>query len=115
MTDISGSQSGRNFLKSLEIDPRLLGMIGAFVFIALVFGVYTGGLFLSPRNIFNVTIQTVSIAIMATGMVFVIVTRHIDLSVGSMLAVSSAIMAMMQARWLPQVVGIPVGSVWIAP
>ena len=115
MTDISGPTAGRNFLKSLEIDPRLLGMIGAFIFIAVVFGIYTGGLFLSPRNIFNLTIQTVSIAIMATGMVFVIVTRHIDLSVGSMLAVSSAIMAMTQARWLPQMVGIPVGSIWIAP
>ena len=49
----------------------------------LVFNILTGGQFLTPRNIFNLTIQTVSVAIMATGMVFVIVTRHIDLSVGS--------------------------------
>jgi D-xylose transport system permease protein len=51
---------------------------------------------MTPRNIFNLTIQTVSVAIMATGMVFVIVTRNIDLSVGSLLATCSAMMAMTQ-------------------
>jgi D-xylose transport system permease protein len=70
----------------LELDTRLLGMIGAFVVICLVFNVFTDGRFMTPRNIFNLTIQTASVAIMATGMVFVIVTRHIDLSVGSLLA-----------------------------
>ena len=39
---------------------------------------------------------------MATGMVFVIVTRHIDLSVGSVLATCSAVMAMTQTVWLPE-------------
>jgi D-xylose transport system permease protein len=54
-------------------------MIGAFVMICLVFNFLTDGRFMTPRNIFNLTIQTVSVAIMATGMVFVIVTRNIDL------------------------------------
>ena len=90
----------RGFFASLEIDMRLLGMIGAFVVIAIIFNILTGGRFLTPRNIFNLTIQTVSVAIMATGMVFVIVTRHIDLSVGSLLATTSAVMAMMQTQWL---------------
>ena len=45
-----------------------------------VFNFVTEGRFLTPRNVFNLTIQTVSVAIMATGMVFIIVTRHIDLS-----------------------------------
>ena len=86
----------RSFLSQLEIDTRLLGMIGAFILVCLVFNVLTDGRFLTPRNIFNLTIQTVSVAIMATGMVFVIVTRHIDLSVGAMLATCSAAMAMTQ-------------------
>jgi D-xylose transport system permease protein len=64
-----------------------------------VFNIMTDGRFLTPRNIFNLTIQTVSVAIMATGMVFVIVTRHIDLSVGSLLATCSAVMAMVQTSW----------------
>ncbi|ROU00177.1 sugar ABC transporter permease [Histidinibacterium lentulum] len=90
----------RNLIQSLEIDTRLLGMIGAFIIVALVFNVLTDGRFLTPRNIFNLTIQTVSVAIMATGMVFIIVTRHIDLSVGSLLATCSAVMAMLQTDWL---------------
>ncbi|MFD0979330.1 sugar ABC transporter permease [Tropicimonas aquimaris] len=105
----------RNILDTMEIDTRLLGMIGAFVVICIVFDVWTGGRFLTPRNIFNLTIQTVSVAIMATGMVFVIVTRHIDLSVGALLATCSAFMAMTQTAWLPNLVGLPLGSPMIAP
>lgn len=114
-SDSTGSAiaPGRSFLSQLELDLRLLGMLGAFGLLCLAFGIYTGGTFLTPRNLFNVTIQTVSVGIMATGMVFVIVTRHIDLSVGSVLAMCSAVMAVVQARWLPDVVGL--GSPLIAP
>ncbi|PRY25326.1 D-xylose transport system permease protein [Aliiruegeria haliotis] len=108
-------QTRRNFLDTLEIDTRLLGMIGAFVVICVVFDVWTGGRFLTPRNIFNLTIQTVSVAIMATGMVFVIVTRHIDLSVGALLATCSGVMAMTQTAWLPGALGLELGSPMIAP
>ena len=97
------AQTKRSFFQELELDTRLLGMIGAFILVALVFNVLTDGRFLTPRNIFNLTIQTVSVAIMATGMVFIIVTRHIDLSVGAVLATCSAVMAMTQVRWLPEV------------
>lgn len=105
----------RSVLESLEIDTRMLGMIAAFLVICLVFNVMTDGRFLSPRNIFNLSIQTVSVAIMATGMVFVIVTRHIDLSVGALLATCSAVMAMTQKAWLPQLAGLDLGHWAIAP
>ncbi|WP_172328279.1 sugar ABC transporter permease [Mangrovicoccus sp. HB161399] len=105
----AGAAPKRGFLKALEIDTRLLGMIGAFIAVCLVFNLMTDGRFLTARNIFNLTIQTVSVAIMATGMVFVIVTRHIDLSVGSLLATCSAVMAMMQTRWLPDMLGLEIG------
>ncbi len=111
----SGTSTGRkNLFKTLEFDTRLLGMIGAFVVVCIVFNVLTDGRFLTPRNIFNLTIQTVSVAIMATGMVFVIVTRHIDLSVGALLATCSAVMAMTQTHILPSL-GIDYGSVLMAP
>lgn len=99
----------KSLIDALELDTRLLGMIGAFILVAVVFNVLTDGRFLTPRNVFNLTIQTVSVAIMATGMVFVIVTRHIDLSVGALLATCSAVMAMMQTAWLPQLLGLPLG------
>ena len=113
--------AARGLIASLEIDLRLLGMIGAFAVICLIFQLLTGGLFegrfLTPRNIFNLTIQTVSVGIMATGMVFVIVTRHIDLSVGSVLATCSALMAMTQTAYLPDLIGLPLGHPlipWVA-
>lgn len=103
----------RSFFDALELDTRLLGMIGAFILVAVVFNILTDGRFLTPRNIFNLTIQTVSVAIMATGMVFVIVTRHIDLSVGAVLAACSALMAITQVRILPNM-GFEIGH-WIIP
>jgi D-xylose transport system permease protein len=109
------TQSKRNIFDTLEIDTRLLGMIGAFVLLCIGFNIITGGNFLTPRNIFNLTIQTVSVAIMATGMVFIIVTRHIDLSVGALLATCSAFMAMMQTVVVPQWLGLGLGSPMIAP
>lgn len=99
-------QQKRGLFQQLELDMRLLGMIGAFVILCIGFNIITDGRFLTPRNIFNLTIQTVSVAIMATGMVFVIVTRHIDLSVGALLATCSAVMAMTQTEFLPHVLGL---------
>ncbi len=104
-------------LAALELDLRLLGMIGAFVLIAVAFDVASGGRFITPRNLFNLTIQTASVAIMATGMVFIIVTRHIDLSVGSILATCSAVMAMTQTLVLPDWLGLGLGhplTPWVA-
>ena len=110
MTDTTSAASTpakpRKFFAALEIDSRLIGMIGAFVVICLIFNLLTDGRFMTPRNIFNLTIQTASVAIMATGMVFVIVTRHIDLSVGSLLATCSAMMAMMQTVVSPEWLGL---------
>ena len=118
MSDSATSDSAprrKNLFDTLELDTRLLGMIGAFILLCLVFNLFTDGRFLTPRNIFNLTIQTVSVAIMATGMVFVIVTRHIDLSVGSLLATCSAVMAMVQTVVVPQWLGTGLEHWLIAP
>ncbi|MEP1932435.1 MAG: sugar ABC transporter permease [Roseibium sp.] len=114
-TALSGDKgpTARNIFGALQLDTRLLGMIGAFVVLCLVFNVFTDGRFLTPRNIFNLTIQTVSVAIMATGMVFVIVTRHIDLSVGSLLATVAAVMAVVQTDVLPPLLGLGNPAIWI--
>ena len=117
MTDTAGRSvpPRRSRFAQLELDTRLLGMIGAFLVLAIAFNLFTDGQFLTPRNIFNLTIQTVSVAIMATGMVFIIVTRHIDLSVGSLLATCSAVMAMTQTVVVPQWLGLDFGHPLIAP
>ena len=103
----------RNIFETLELDMRLMGMIGAFVVICLVFNVATDGRFLTPRNLFNLSVQTASVAVMATGMVFVIVTRNIDLSVGSMLGFIGMATAALQVQVLPDMLGLGHWSIWI--
>jgi D-xylose transport system permease protein len=90
-----------SFFQALELDTRLMGMIVALVIIWIGFQVLSGGLFLTPRNLWNLSVQSASIGIMATGMVLVIVSRNIDLSVGSVLGFLGYTMAMVQAVWIP--------------
>jgi D-xylose transport system permease protein len=103
------------FLKATELDTRMLGMVGALLIIWIGLHLLSGGLFLTPRNLWNLSVQSSSIAIMATGMVLVIVTRNIDLSVGSVLGFVGMIIGVTQAEFLPRVLGIPLGnpSIWI--
>lgn len=103
------------FFKATELDTRMLGMIAALLVIWFGFHILTGGLFLTPRNLWNLSVQSSSIAIMATGMVLVIVTRNIDLSVGSILGFVGMIMGVLQAEIFPRNFGIELGSpvIWI--
>jgi D-xylose transport system permease protein len=103
------------FLRATELDTRMLGMVGALVLIWIGFHFMSNGLFLTPRNLWNLSVQSSSVAIMATGMVLVIVTRNIDLSVGSLLGFVGMIMGVTQAEFLPQMFGIPLGHpmVWV--
>jgi D-xylose transport system permease protein len=88
-------------LRVLDLDTRLLGMVAALAIIWIGFQVLSGGLFLTPRNLWNLSVQSSSIAIMATGMVLIIVSRNIDLSVGSVLGFLGYTMAMVQVVWIP--------------
>ncbi len=100
-------------LAALEIDTRLLGMIGALLVVWIGFDLLTEGRFLTSRNLFNLSVQTASVAVMATGMVFVIVTRNIDLSVGSLLGVLAMVMGVVQAEVLPDFLGFNHPANWV--
>ena len=101
------------FLKATELDTRMLGMIGALLVIWAVFHLLSGGLFLTPRNLWNLSVQSASIAVMATGMVLVIVTRNIDLSVGSILGICGMVMGVTQAQFLPGLLGFGHPAIWV--
>lgn len=100
-------------LRALEVDPRLVGMLGALAVIWVGFDVVSGGAFLTPRNLWNLSVQTASIAIMACGMVLVIVTRNIDLSVGAMLGLTGMLIGVLQARVLPELLGLEHPATWL--
>ena len=73
----------RSSFSSLEVDYRLLGMVAALVILWLAFNFLSDGLFLTPRNLWNLSVQSAAVAVMTTGMVLIIVSRNIDLSIGS--------------------------------
>jgi D-xylose transport system permease protein len=102
-----------SLMRSAEIDTRLLGMILALIVIWVGFNILSGGTFLTARNLWNLSVQTSVVAIMATGMVLIIVTRNIDLSVGSMLAAIGMGMALLQTEILPDIFGLGSPLIWI--
>jgi D-xylose transport system permease protein len=96
----------KSLLASSEVDTRLGGMVVALLVIWLAFNILSGGNFLTSRNLWNLSVQSASIAIMATGMVLIIVSRNIDLSVGSLLGFLGYVMAVVQTKWIPESLGL---------
>jgi D-xylose transport system permease protein len=84
-------------------------MVFALLGIWILFGFLTDWIFFSPRNLSNLFRQMTIISFLAIGMVMVIVTGNIDLSVGSLTGLVGVIAAYLQAttlasllpRWLP--------------
>ncbi|MEH1100875.1 multiple monosaccharide ABC transporter permease [Micromonospora sp. CPCC 205561] len=115
-------------------DPRTLilgnlrqsGIYLALVVIVALFAVLTDGVSLSPGNITNVVLQYSYILVLAIGMVIVIIGGHIDLSVGSVVALTGAVSAVLVIRegqpwWVGVLaalaVGLAVGAwhgLWVA-
>lgn len=94
---------------------REYGMLIALVAIMLFFQIYTGGILFRPVNLTNLVLQNSFIVIMALGMLLVIVAGHIDLSVGSIVALVGAIAAILTVTlgvnfWLAGVICILVGA-----
>src|SRR5690625_3507717 len=70
---------------------RKYGMIIALIGIAILFQVLTNGILLTPLNITNIIMQNSYIIILAIGMMLIIITGEIDLSVGSVAAFVGAV------------------------
>jgi putative multiple sugar transport system permease protein len=86
---------------------RQSGIYIAFVAIVALFAILTGGTSLSPINITNIVLQYSYILVLAIGMVIVIIAGHIDLSVGSVVALTGAISAVLVIQQgLPWWVGV---------
>ena len=114
-TGASPRPSVRSLLAATEVDVRLLGMLGALVVILVGFHILSGGKLINPANMVTLAVQATGMAIMATGMVLIIVSRNIDLSVGSQVGVTAMVYAVLMTDILPNVLGIPVGApyMWI--
>ena len=105
---------------------RSYSMVIVLVVIAILFQWWTGGLTFKPRNLTNIIQQQSYIVILILGMLPVILTGNVDLSVGSTLAFVGAVAAVLQVNYgwstLPTlvvalVVGAAIGAwngLWIA-
>ncbi|WP_405113946.1 sugar ABC transporter permease [Micromonospora sp. NBC_01405] len=97
-----GSGSGAA-LHAGTSDPRALilrnlrqsGIYIAFVAIVTLFAFLTDGVLLSPGNITNIVLQYSYILVLAIGMVILVIAGHIDLSVGSVVALTGAVSAVL--------------------
>jgi putative multiple sugar transport system permease protein len=99
---------------------RQSGIFVAFVAIVGLFTILTDGVLLSPGNVTNIVLQYSYILILAIGMMIVIIGGHIDLSVGSVVALTGAVSAVVVIQhglpwWLGVLAGLGVGflvGVW---
>jgi putative multiple sugar transport system permease protein len=99
---------GANLKKVFSQNIREYGMYIALFVIMAIFAFTTNGTFISARNISNLVNQMGYIAVLAVGMMLVIVTRQIDLSVGFLAGFLGAVAAIAMTQWnLPVYVVIP--------
>jgi len=66
-----------------------------FLIVLIIFAIWLGDKFFSPTNLLNVTRQTAMISVMAVAMTFVIASGQIDLSIGSTVALTSLVVALL--------------------
>ena len=104
----------RRAFAATEVDLRIFGMLVALGVLLIGFHIQSGGTFLRPENMVTLAIQATGVAIMTTGMVLIIVSRNIDLSVGSVVGFVAMSYALLQTEWLPSLgLGIDSPYLWI--
>jgi putative multiple sugar transport system permease protein len=98
MTDKTASLPRHRHAGFIKHNLRSYGMLLSLFAIMLFFQVVTDGTLLQPLNLTNLVLQNSYIVIMALGMLLVIVTGHIDLSVGSVAGFVGAVAAVLMVR-----------------
>lgn len=128
MSSLTGQTANttQGFGELLRRNVRQYGMLVALLAIMAFFQFRTEGVLLRPLNITNLLLQNSYIVIMAIGMLLVIVSGHIDLSVGSIVGfvggLAAILMVNYNVHWLPTIlvclaVGTLIGAVqgyWVA-
>jgi putative multiple sugar transport system permease protein len=89
---------GSRLRAMLQGNFRQYGMVAALAVIVILFQVWTSGILLKPLNVTNIVQQNGYILILAIGMVIVIISGHIDLSVGSIAGFVGAMSAVLMIR-----------------
>lgn len=83
--------------------------VGLALIVMIIFFSISSSAFVTKSNILNIAYQTSTIIIMSIGMSFIIASGGIDLSVGSTIAFSGVVMAMLMVRGVNYVIAIICG------
>jgi ribose transport system permease protein len=78
-----------------------------FLVAAIVFGAWTRGKFLEPANLANILVQSSSLAIVAAGEMFVLLTAGVDLSVGATMFIAAAVAGKLVLGGVPLALALP--------
>jgi D-xylose transport system permease protein len=121
MTDVAATPqdqtTGRgsgitDLIRATEVDLRQFGMVVALVVIWIGLGIAAPDI-ISPVSFLTFSVQTAGIAVLATGMVLVIVARNIDLSVGSVVGFIGMVYAVTMANIFPGLIGVNHPLAWV--
>ncbi|WP_103063812.1 multiple monosaccharide ABC transporter permease [Actinomyces qiguomingii] len=77
--------------ETLRTNMRQGGLAIALVIIVIFFAIVTNGQILSSQNVSNIIVQNAYVLVLAIGMLFAILMADIDLSVGSVVALTGAV------------------------
>lgn len=97
--NVTDEQRPRIAVSALTTNLREYGLIIALIVIMLFFQFTTSGTLFKPVNLSNLVQQNSFIIVMALGMLLVIVSGYIDLSVGSVAGFIGALAANMMVIW----------------
>src|SRR3954447_4128643 len=122
MTDVAGTapdqlaprgrSSVLDLVRATEVDLRQFGMVLALIVIWVGLW-YQKPEIISPVNFLTFSVQAAGTAILATGMVLVIVSRNIDLSVGSVVGFIGMSYAYLMANIFPTTIGVNNPLAWV--
>src|SRR5262252_11226606 len=90
--------TARRYSGYLKANLRDYGMLLSLIAIMVFFQVVTDGTLMQPLNLTNLVLQNSYIVVMALGMLLVIVSGHIDLSVGSVSGFIGALAAVLMVN-----------------
>lgn len=95
---VGPAESPRTIVRTASALLVKYNMVGVFILMVIVSSIMSD-VFLTPQNIFNLLVQVSGASIASLGMLLVILTGGIDLSVGSVFALSSVVLGLSTLRF----------------
>lgn len=95
----NASKEQNIFIRSMKKNIRSYIMVIALIVLWIVFSILTKGIFIMPRNLSNLFRQMATTGIIAIGMTMVIICGYMDLSIGSIVGATSALVAVMVTNY----------------